>query len=346
MRLQRAVALPRQPATSRSVVLVTDGYINAEADVFDYIREQRDDLNVFAFGIGSSVNRLLIEGVARAGLGEPFVVTGPGEAPDAASRFRRYIDSPVLTGIDVKFQGFDVYDVEPGTVPDLFASRPIVVFGKWRGTAAGSIEISGNTGRGPYQASVAVSPANLNESHAALRHLWARNRIAELSDFGPGAPDEERVAAITSLGLTYGLLTRYTSFIAVQEIVRNTRTRPPMSISHCRCQRACRISRSASPADPNRRCCGVVAIATALLACAPAADATPAVRRVVMKTRLVVRGRYRADRLGIEAPLRRRARGRSVVDPGADGATRRRDHRRRPSRCSPVRAISRANGCS
>ena len=220
--LRRAVALPRQPATSRSVVLVTDGYINAEADVFDYIREQRDDLNVFAFGIGSSVNRLLIEGVARAGLGEPFVVTDPSEGPEAASRFRRYIDSPVLTGIDVKFQGFDAYDVEPGTVPDLFASRPIVVFGKWRGTAAGSIEISGNTGRGPYQASVAVSPANLHASHAALRHLWARNRIAELSDFGPASPEEDRVAAITSLGLTYGLLTRYTSFIAVQEMVRNT----------------------------------------------------------------------------------------------------------------------------
>jgi Ca-activated chloride channel homolog len=219
--LQRAVALPRQPATSRSVVLVTDGYIDAEADVFDYIREQRDDLNVFAFGIGSSVNRFLIEGVARAGLGEPFIVTGPREAPAAASRFRRYIDSPVLTGIDVKFQGFDAYDVEPGTVPDLFASRPIVVFGKWRGTAAGSIEISGNTGRGPYQASVPISSANLDARHAALRHLWARHRIAELSDFGPRSPDEDRVAAITTLGLTYGLLTRYTSFIAVQETVRN-----------------------------------------------------------------------------------------------------------------------------
>ncbi len=219
--LKRAVALPRLPATSRNVVLVTDGYISAEADVFDYIREQRDDLNVSAFGIGSSVNRLLIEGVARAGLGEPFVVTGPDEAPDAASRFRRYIDSPVLTGIDVKFEGFDVYDVEPGTVPDLFASRPIVVFGKWRGAAAGSIELSGPTGGGPYRASVPVSAANLDASHGALRYLWARNRIAELSDFGPANPGEDRVAEITSLGLTYGLLTRYTSFIAVQEIVRN-----------------------------------------------------------------------------------------------------------------------------
>ncbi len=83
--LERAVAIPRQPAVSRSIVLVTDGYIDAESDVFDYIRDQRDDVNFFAFGIGSSVNRFLIEGVARAGLGEPFIVTEPGEATEAAT---------------------------------------------------------------------------------------------------------------------------------------------------------------------------------------------------------------------------------------------------------------------
>jgi Ca-activated chloride channel homolog len=166
------------------------------------------------------VNRFLVEGVARAGLGEPFVVTRPEEAAEAAARFRRYIDTPVLTGINLAFKGFDVYDVEPGKVPDLFASRPIVVTGKWRGDAAGSIEISGRTGRGAYQASLPVSAAGADGSHRALRQLWARTRIAELSDFGPGTPGETRVAAITALGLTYGLLTRYTSFVAVQEIVR------------------------------------------------------------------------------------------------------------------------------
>jgi Ca-activated chloride channel family protein len=220
--LERAVALPRSGNTSRSVVLVTDGYIDAESEVFDYVRSRIDEVNFFAFGIGSSVNRLLIEGVARAGLGEPFIVTEPAGAPQAARRLRRYIDSPVLTAIDVRFAGFDAYDVEPGKVPDLFASRPIVMFGKWRGKAAGAIDISGTTGRGPYHTSVVVSAANSDASHAALRHLWARARIAELSDFGTGSPDEDRKAAITSLGLTYGLLTRYTSFVAVQEIVRRT----------------------------------------------------------------------------------------------------------------------------
>ena len=218
--LERAVAIPRQLAVSRSIVLLTDGYIEAEAEVFDYVRDQLDDANFFAFGIGSSVNRFLIEGVARAGLGEPFIVTDPSQATEAAERLRRYIDSPVLTGIDVQFLGFEAYDVEPKRIPDLFASRPIVVFGKWRGSPSGSIEISGKTGRGAYQMSIAVAPLDSNARHSALRHLWARTRIAELSDFGPGAPDQDRVNEIASLGLTYGLLTRYTSFVAVQEIVR------------------------------------------------------------------------------------------------------------------------------
>jgi Ca-activated chloride channel homolog len=220
--LERAVAIPRQVGVSRSVVLVTDGYIEAESDVFDYVRGHLDDVNFFAFGIGGSVNRFLIEGVARAGRGEPFIVTEPGEAEAAASRLRRYIDTPVLTGVDVKFHGFDVYDVEPGQVPDLFASRPIVMFGKWRGEPAGSIEVTGTTGQGAYQKWIAVSSATSDPHHAALRQLWARTRIAGLSDFGPTAPSDDRVAEITSLGLTYNLLTRYTSFVAVQEIVRTS----------------------------------------------------------------------------------------------------------------------------
>jgi Ca-activated chloride channel family protein len=100
----------------------------------------------------------------------------------------------------------------------------VVVFGKWRGPASGSIRISGHTGRGPYQTSVAVAPAAAEASgsgHAALRHLWARTRIANLSDLAADAGGE-RAAEITALGLTYGLLTRYTSFIAVHEIVRDS----------------------------------------------------------------------------------------------------------------------------
>ena len=220
--IKQALSIPRHEGVARTVVLLTDGYIDAEKSVFDYIRDHLDQTNVFAFGIGSAVNRYLIEGVAHAGQGEPFVVTNAQRSEETAATFRRYIDSPVLTGIEVTFSGFDAYDVEPAKVPDLFASRPVVVFGKWRGTPGGSIEISGTTGRTPYRHTIDVSQAAPDEDHRALRHLWARTRISTLSDYGVGEPDEQRVAHLTALGLTYGLLTRYTSFIAVHEIIRRT----------------------------------------------------------------------------------------------------------------------------
>jgi Ca-activated chloride channel family protein len=218
--MRTAIDLPRSPDVSRSVVLVTDGYIDAEKEVFAYLRGNLHRANVFAFGIGSSVNRYLIEGVARAGLGEPFVVPGPEEARTAATAFREYIESPVLTGIEVAFPGFDVYDVEPARVPDLFASRPVVVFGKWRGQRQGTVELRGRTGSGPYQASFAVAGVRPRADHRALRYLWARSRIADLADFGAHGDAAAR-EQVTRLGLTYNLLTRYTSFIAVHEAVRN-----------------------------------------------------------------------------------------------------------------------------
>jgi len=155
--MERAFAIPHLDGVSRSIVLITDGYIEAEKDVFDYVRRHLDRGNVFCFGIGSSVNRYLLEGVARAGQGEPFVVTKPAEAEAAAATFREYIESPVLTGIEVTFSGFDAYDVEPARVPDLFARRPVVVFGKWRGRPQGTIELRGRTGQDPYRASFSAS---------------------------------------------------------------------------------------------------------------------------------------------------------------------------------------------
>ncbi|HEX5706978.1 MAG TPA: VIT domain-containing protein [Pyrinomonadaceae bacterium] len=219
--IKQAMSLPRAASVSRSIVLVTDGYISGEEGVFDYIRENLNECNVFSFGIGSSVNRYLIEGVAKAGMGEPFIVTSESEAPAVAAKFREYIQTPVLTGIEVRAEGFETYDVEPARLPDLLAERPVILFGKWRGTATGRFELRGKTGRGDYVTSLDVAAAQPDESNRALRYLWARSRIAELSDYGSGDVSAERVKEITSLGVKYNLLTRYTSFIAVREEVRN-----------------------------------------------------------------------------------------------------------------------------
>ncbi|HJS23835.1 MAG TPA: VIT and VWA domain-containing protein [Pyrinomonadaceae bacterium] len=219
--IREAMSLPRQEGISRSVVLVTDGYISGEQGVFEHIRANLNRSNVFAFGIGGSVNRYLIEGVAKAGMGEPFIVTDESEAEGVATKFREYIQTPVLTDIKVRTSGFDTYDVNPLQFPDLFAQRPIILFGKWRGPVAGTIELTGKTGQGEFVSSFDVASSQPDEGNSALRYLWARSRIAELSDYGTSDVTDESVKEITALGLKYNLLTRYTSFIAVREVVTN-----------------------------------------------------------------------------------------------------------------------------
>ena len=219
--IKQAMALPRQEGISRSVVLVTDGYVSGEQGVFEHIRANLNQSNVFAFGIGGSVNRYLIEGVAKAGMGEPFIVENENEAGKVAAKFREYIQTPVLTDIHVRSIGFDTYEVNPLNFPDLFAQRPIILFGKWRGPITGTIELTGKTGQGDFVSRFDVSNSQPDEVNSALRYLWARSRIAELSDYGSSDVSDEDAKQITALGLKYNLLTQFTSFIAVREVVTN-----------------------------------------------------------------------------------------------------------------------------
>jgi Ca-activated chloride channel family protein len=217
--LQRALALEKKEGLSRIIVTATDGYVAVEKEAFDLIRENLNEANFFAFGIGSSVNRYLIEGMARAGRGEPFVVTNQGEATQAAQRFIEYIDAPLLTDIEFALQGFDAYDVEPPALPDLFAQRPLILFGKYR-NADGKIMVKGKTVRGDYKQVIPVSPQLADKHNEALRYLWARERIARLDDYGKVGVDVKE--EVTELGLRYHLMTQHTSFVAVDTIVRDT----------------------------------------------------------------------------------------------------------------------------
>jgi Ca-activated chloride channel family protein len=221
--LKDAYAVPRTAAAfSRSVVVVTDGFVGVEAEAFGYVREHLSQANLFAFGIGSSVNRAVMEGLARAGLGEPFIVTKPAAATEVATRFRKYIDSPVLTGVKVAFKGFDATDVLPTAVPDLMSSRPLLIFGKYRGQPSGEIVVSGKNGLGSWKRTIKVTSKDVTPDGFVLSKLWARKKAEAIEDELNIASSDGLVEELAQLGLGYSLLTRETSFIAIDHIVANT----------------------------------------------------------------------------------------------------------------------------
>ena len=220
--IKRAMHIPKKVGTSRSFAIVTDGYISIEEEVFSYIGQHLGQANFFALGIGSSVNRHLIEGIAHVAMSESFVATKIKDGPSIAKKFAQYIRSPVLTDIKVNFEGLEVYDVIPQQIPDLLAERPIVIFGKYRGKAKGEVTITGRQHRRKKERSIPISPKMAQASNTALPYLWARHKIKGLDDFGQVFRQQEaQKEMITALGLEYGLLTRFTSFVAVDTVIRN-----------------------------------------------------------------------------------------------------------------------------
>lgn len=219
--LEDAISIPSTGSAARSIVVITDGYVSGEQNVFDLINDNMDKASFFSFGIGSAVNDYLIKGIASAGLGEHFIVTDAADASQAAQDFRTYIEAPLLTDIAITYEGFEVYDIEPSVPSILYAQKPIVLFGKWKGEPSGTITITGKNGSRDYVQEIQVSDVSSCETGSAISYLWARMRLERLMDYGYSKDDPSVKDEVTQIGLTYSIMTPYTSFIAVIEEIRN-----------------------------------------------------------------------------------------------------------------------------
>ncbi len=216
--LKKAMDLPKQDKYSRSVILITDGFISADLEVIEYLTENLDKGNVFPFGIGNSVNRYLIEGLANISMSEPFIITDLNDANREADKFKEYIDSPVMTDIKIEFEGFDAYDLVPEKIPDVFAQRPIIISGKYKGHPSGIVRVSGQNGKQEMKTYFQVENFAQMDTSQVLKYLWARRKLQTLQDF-PGTysfrNSDDNKQAIIDLGLKYHLMTNHTSFVAV-----------------------------------------------------------------------------------------------------------------------------------
>jgi Ca-activated chloride channel family protein len=225
--LELALKYPRDPQRARIVLFMSDGYIGYEAEVLRFMRQNLNGANVFVLGVGSSVNRYLIDGMARIGHGEPFVLLDGESDARLVRRFFDTVSRPALTNVTVDWGGLPVERVTPARVPDLFADRPIVVSGRY-GPAGGSgtVTVRGLLAGAPYEQKLQVSlPAHgaASSSGAALAYLWARRRIGELMDrFSTETEETPAIKKrVTRLALRYSLMSRWTAFVAVDRKVRN-----------------------------------------------------------------------------------------------------------------------------
>ncbi|MDO8586978.1 MAG: VIT domain-containing protein [Armatimonadota bacterium] len=219
-----ALTPPPDPERLRIVCFMTDGYVGNDFQILDSVKNNVGGARMFSFGIGNSVNRFLLDGMADAGRGAVEYVTLEEKGSPVAQRFYDRISKPVLTDISIDWGGLPVVETYPRRVPDLFSSQPVIVKGRYLHEGEGTITIRGKLGGKAWQEQLKVDLPAKEDDNPAIPTLWAREKIHELTarDYAGlqrGQPDAEVKGQVTEIALEYQLMSQYTSFVAVEEMV-------------------------------------------------------------------------------------------------------------------------------
>ena len=216
--IHAALTAPGDAMRLRYVVFMTDGYIGNESEVIALTRREIARARIFSFGVGSSVNRYLLDEVALAGRGAAEYLRQDEDPEAVVTRFYARVARPYLTDVTVDWGALPVRDAQPTLLPDVSSLSPLVVYARYAHGARGTVTIRGNLAGRPYAQTLDVTLPDTSPEHAAVASLWARERIAALTRTTHERPDDhDLIDGITALALTHHLLSQYTSFVAVDE---------------------------------------------------------------------------------------------------------------------------------
>ena len=230
--IRQAFSSPLISRTLRIVVLLTDGYVGNESAVMQLINEVIKDARIYAFGVGTSVNRYLLSEMGRVGHGFARYIDPTENPEEVAIKFAHKLKTPLLTNISIDWNKLKVSEVTPEVIPDLFSGDSIRIQGKVEGGGFRTIRVNGKV-----QGRDASMPLQLDlpqenfydESPSAIPLVWARSKISDYmrqlnTRSNVGAKEfsnDELKFKVTTLGLDHSLVTKWTSLVAVPRRVVN-----------------------------------------------------------------------------------------------------------------------------
>ena len=215
--IKAALDFPHDPRRLRFVCFLTDGYIGNEYEILAAIQERLGASRIFSFGVGSSVNRFLMESMAKQGRGAVAYLGLQDDGAEVMQVFFDRISHPALTDVEIDWGSMDVSDVYPKRLPDLFVGKPVIVTGRLNSQGSGkrNIQLSGKTPNGRIDLPIFEPASAKPGQNEALPSVWARLKIADLLEHAAYDPSTSIRRQIRQTALDYSLLSPYTAFLAV-----------------------------------------------------------------------------------------------------------------------------------
>jgi Ca-activated chloride channel family protein len=213
--IRAALDFPHDPERFRLVSFMTDGYIGNESQILAEVHNRLGDSRIFSFGVGSNVNRYLLDRMAKLGRGAVAYIGLDESAGEIIDLFYERISHPALTDVSIDWGNLKVTDVYPAKVPDLFVGRPIILTGRFESRGDTTIRINGKVGNLDQEIAIAVNLGESGNTHGGIACVWARKKIETLASRATYDGSSELPEQIKQVALEYGLMSAYTAFIAV-----------------------------------------------------------------------------------------------------------------------------------
>ncbi|HWA57654.1 MAG TPA: VIT domain-containing protein [Gemmatimonadales bacterium] len=172
---------------------------------------------VFTVGVGHDVNTYLLDRLAREGRGAAEYVAPEANVEVAVGNLVAKLRRPALVNLRIVESPVEFRTLSPAALPDLFYGEELVIFGRYHGTGGGPVVIEGerNGRRERFTAEASFPP--VSPSNDFIPRLWASRRIGDLTrQIRLEGSSDALIREVRDLGLRYGILTEYTSYL-VQE---------------------------------------------------------------------------------------------------------------------------------
>jgi Ca-activated chloride channel family protein len=209
-------------ARDRVLVLVTDGQVGNEDQILHLLAPRLSGVRVYTVGIDTAVNEGFLKRLAGLGGGACELVESEDRLDAVMDRVHRRIGTPVVTDLELEAAGLDadLDSLAPRRLPALFAGAPLVVHGRFRGEPTGALTVRGRDATGqPWSATVPATPG----ATPAVAVMWARAHLRDLEDryATDPSPDRDLERRIVETSLRFGVLCRFTAFVAADVQVVN-----------------------------------------------------------------------------------------------------------------------------
>ncbi len=173
---------------------------------------------IFVFGVGYDVNTELLDKMSSENRGTSVYVGENEDLEVAVSNYYEKISSPLLSDLSLAFKGIEVSNSYPQTLPDLFKGSQLVLLGKYKGDGPLTVFLSGKVGKEEKKFVLENQKLAKDESYNFLPRLWAIRRVGFLlEEIRLHGANPELVEEIKKLGLKYGIVTPYTSFLVTEK---------------------------------------------------------------------------------------------------------------------------------